>query len=118
MQAGWTPDRKQLHLKLVIQNGYHINSNNPGGEAALRLYATTLELPPESGAEVEYPPGEELKFSFAEQPIRVYTNEVTLVARLETPPEKGTKLRVALAYQACDNQACLPTVVKQMEVPV
>jgi uncharacterized protein YyaL (SSP411 family) len=118
VQAGWAPDRRQLHLKLVIQEGYHIHTSNPGGDARANLYATTLELPPESGAEVEYPPGEALTLAFSEQPIRVYTKEVTLVAHLKTPPEKGTKLRVALAYQACDDRACLPPVVKQMEVPV
>jgi hypothetical protein len=118
VQAGWTPDRLQLHLKLVIQDGYHINTNDPGGDAKMNLYATAIELPPEVGAEIAYPGGEAMKFAFTDEPIRVYSNEVTFVARLKTPPEKGTKLRVALAYQACDDRACLPPVVKEMEVPV
>ena len=117
VHAGWTPDRKQLHLRLGVLEGYHVNSHEPGGDPQMRLYGTRLELPPEVGARVEYPPGEELTFAFTDKPIRVYGNEVTLVAHLATPPAPGSKLRVALAYQACDDRACLPPVVKQMEVP-
>ena len=50
-------------------------------------------------------------------PIRVYTNEVTLVAHLPEPPA-GETFKVALSYQACDDRSCLPPVVKQMEIPV
>jgi hypothetical protein len=76
-------------------------------------------FPGEVGAvQVAYPPGEELKLPFADQPLRVYTGEVTLVAQFENPPSKGSKLPVQLSYQACDDRACLPPVVKQMEIPV
>ena len=119
IHAGWSPDRRQLHLKLGIQRGFHINTNNPGGDARLPLHATTLVFPGEAGAvQVAYPPGEELKVEFADRPLRVYSGEVTLVAQFETPPEKGSKLPVQLSYQACDDRSCLPPVAKRMEIPV
>jgi uncharacterized protein YyaL (SSP411 family) len=119
IQAGWTADRRQLHLKLSILKGFHVNTNNPGGDPKLSLYATTVVFPGEGGPDdLTYPPGEELKLAFSDTPIRVYTNEVTLVARFRTPPEKGSRLKVQLSYQACDDRACLPPVVKQMEIPV
>jgi uncharacterized protein YyaL (SSP411 family) len=115
--AGWTPDRRQLHLKLTIADGYHLNSHNPGGDSKLTLYGTVLQLADEVGGNTEYPPGEELKLGFSDQPIRVYSGEVTLVTHLTNPPAHGSKVRVSLSYQACTDQACLPPVVKQMDVP-
>jgi uncharacterized protein YyaL (SSP411 family) len=117
VHAGWTPDRRQLHLKLTIADGYHVNSHNPGGDPKASLYATVLQLPEEVGGNVEYPAGEDLKLGFSDQPIRVYGGEVTLVAHLTNPPAPGSKVRVSLSYQACDDQACLPPVMKQMDVP-
>jgi uncharacterized protein YyaL (SSP411 family) len=120
VHAGWTPDRTQLHLKLGILKGFHINTNDPGGDGKVPLYATTVVFPgdPTGPADVEYPPGEALNFPFADRPVRVYTGEVTLVARMQSPPQKGSRLTVQLAYQACDDRSCLPPVVKQMEIPV
>ena len=119
IHAGWTQDRRQLHLKLGIQSGFHINTNEPGGDAKLPLHATTVVFPGDVGAvQVAFPPGEELKLQFADRPLRVYSGEVTLVAQFETPPAKGSKLPVVLSYQACDDRSCLPPVAKQMEIPV
>ena len=120
IHAGWSPDRRQLHLKLTIKDGYHINAHDPGGDAKLGLIATILEFGSDYAATAmtHYPPGEARDFGFTKQPIRVYTGEVTLVTHLPTPPERGTKLKVGLAYQACDDRACLPAVSKQMEIPV
>ena len=117
--AGWSPDRRQLHLKLGIREGYHINSNDPAGDAKLSLYATNVILPAEAGmADLNYPPGQEMKFEFADKPIRVYTGEVTFVVNLKSPPAKGSRFKVQLSYQPCNDQACLAPVVKQLEIPV
>jgi hypothetical protein len=67
-------------------------------------------------ANVDYPPGEEQRFAFATQPIRVYGGEVTFAVRVPSPPPKGQPLRMNLTYQACDDSACLPPVTKQLEV--
>jgi len=77
-----------------------------------------VQFPADVDAAVDYPPGEELKFSFSDVPVHVYSNEITLVCHLATAPEKGSKLKLALSYQACDDRTCLPPVVKQMEIPV
>jgi hypothetical protein len=118
VHAGWTDNRRRLHLKLGILKGFHINSNDPGGDPALRLFATSVTIADGGPTTVKYPPGEELTFSFTDKPIRVYTGEVTLVAHLDPPPPKGSKLKVNLSYQACDDRACLPPVLKQLEIPV
>jgi uncharacterized protein YyaL (SSP411 family) len=119
VNAGWSPDRSQLHLKLAVKDGYHINAHEPGGDPGLHLHPTTVSFPDEFGqpAKVVYPPGEALKFAFTDQPIRVYSGEVTIVAYLPSRPPKGGWLRVNVSYQACTDQACLPPVQKGMKVP-
>jgi hypothetical protein len=110
----------ELHLRLDVLKGFHINAHHPDGDADLPLIPTTLTVVGEAarGAEVEYPPGEEQSFSFAGRPIRVYDGKVTVVVRIIAPLPKGAALRLNLSYQACDDSACLAPVTKQIEVAV
>jgi hypothetical protein len=108
----------ELHVRLSILKGFHVNAHEPGGGADLPLVPTTLAVVGEAarGATIEYPPGEEQRFAFADRPIRVYGGDVTLVVRVTTPPPKGAAVRLHLTYQACDDSACLPPVTRQVDV--
>jgi uncharacterized protein YyaL (SSP411 family) len=110
----------ELHVRLRIAEGFHINANDTGGGAELPLVPTTLTVAGDAarGAAVEYPAGAEQQFAFAESPIRVYGGEVTLVVRFTAAPAKGSAVRLNLSYQACDDSACLPPVTKPLEVLV
>jgi uncharacterized protein YyaL (SSP411 family) len=110
----------ELHVRLNILKGFHVNAHQPGAPKDLPLVSTTLTVVGEAArrAHVEYPPGEEQRFAFADQPIRVYNGEVTLVVRLVAPLPSGSSVRLNLSYQACDDTACLPPVTKQVEVSV
>jgi len=110
----------ELHLRLDVLKGFHINANTTDTKANHPLIPTTLTVVGEAsrGAEVEYPPGEEQRFSFSEEPIHVYSGEVTIVVRITAPLPKGAAVRLNLSYQACDDSACLPPVTKQIEVAV
>ena len=110
----------ELHVRLNVLQQFHVNAHEPGGGNDVELIPTTLTVLGDAAgaARVEYPPGEEQRFAFTEQPIRVYGGEVTFVVRLPSPLPKGWPLRMNLTYQACDDTACLPPVTKQLEVPV
>src|SRR5204862_5194283 len=110
----------ELHVRLTILKGFHINSHDAGASKDLPLVPTTLSVVGEAGrsAAVDYPTGEEQSFSFARRPIRVYSGEVEMVVRLSTAPQKGSVARLNLSYQPCDESACLPPVTKQVEVAV
>jgi hypothetical protein len=88
-------------------------------EPSQGLLATQLAVTGNSSAEVlsiEYPPGEEQAFAFADKPLRVYTGEVTIVVRFKSNMTGADHLSLGLYYQACDDNACLPPVTKQMNI--
>jgi hypothetical protein len=84
------------------------------------MVPTTLAITLADGtavaARIDYPPGEERKFAFAEEELRVYEGEVEIVAQLDEAPPAGSRVRVALTYQACTEDACLAVATKAIEV--
>jgi hypothetical protein len=71
------------------------------------LIATELLV---ENASVEYPPGEETSFAFADETLSVYSGEVVL--RVALGGSAKGKLKGTLRYQACDENACLPVVTR------
>ncbi|MDB5331909.1 MAG: hypothetical protein JWP03_3060 [Phycisphaerales bacterium] len=104
----------ELLVRLDILPGFHINAHEVEGDVP--LIATALTLGDDAAATVEYPPGREMGFAFADKPIRVYDGDVTIVVRFGSPRREGMSAKLALSYQACDERACLPPVTKQVEV--
>src|SRR5207248_1029970 len=107
----------ELHVHLSILQGFHINANKTSSNEPLIPTSLTVTEPAD-GATVEYPPGEEQRFAFAERAIRVHSGEVTMVVRFREPPRAGSVVRMGLSYQACDEDSCLPPVTKQVGVGV
>lgn len=96
-------------VKVTVQNGYHINANPPSFPY---LVATELDIPDTEEIAIDstyYPPPLVKKFSFADEPIRVYEGEtqlkVALVA-MKTAGKGQRSLSGNLRIQACDDQVC------------
>lgn len=107
-------DAAQLAVRLVIENGWHTNSNQPTYDYLIPT-EVDLELPPEwpAAAELRYPAGEMKTFSFAPTAISVYEGEIFVRAALPTPAgaAPGTyPVRAHVTYQACDDKMCLAPV--------
>jgi uncharacterized protein len=102
----------QLHLQLTILNGFHINSHDPAkGLIPTNVSATGIEID-----SIDYPAGTERSFAFADEPINVYENQVTVVLHLKSAP-KGP-FRLSVSYQACDESACLPPATKTVDAAI
>jgi uncharacterized protein YyaL (SSP411 family) len=115
LSADWaSPTELRVHVKVL--DTFHLNANR----AAQGMIPTTLALVGPRGAaiaaHVEYPPGEERQFAFAGEPIRVYEGKVTIAAQLEQPLPPATKLRAALTYQPCTEEACLSATTQAIDV--
>jgi hypothetical protein len=65
---------------------------------------------------IEYPEGERRKFDFSDREIRVYSGAVTIGVKFKKDMTGQPPVRMGIAYQACDEEACLPPITKQMEV--
>ena len=98
-------------VEAQIASGYHINDHHPSLDY---LIPTELQLEPSKQVSVEkvvYPKGEPQKFAFADRPLSVYEGSLVVRARLKlaTGLAPGTyTLKGKLAYQACNDHACLP----------
>jgi uncharacterized protein YyaL (SSP411 family) len=105
-----------LRVRIKVREGFHLNANR----AAQGMIPTTLAVVGARGtsvaATIEYPPGEERQFAFASEAIRVYEGEVIIVARLAEPLPPATKVRAALTYQACTEDACLAATSQAIEL--
>jgi uncharacterized protein YyaL (SSP411 family)/cytochrome c biogenesis protein CcdA len=100
----------EIPVVLDIHGGWHVNSSKPTLDY---LIPTRLQFTPGPAFTVEgvdYPDGAMVKLQFAEEPLSVYENRVTLRARLRVDPKTapGSIDAVArLSYQACSEKACL-----------
>lgn len=108
-------------VRLQIQNGYHVNANPA---TFSYLIATELQLTPANGIAVDfvsYPDALTKKFSFAEEPLKVYEGETIVKAMLKAGPSAETgrhNLSAKLRVQACDDQVCYPPGTMDLSVPV
>jgi len=104
-----------------VASGYHIEDHKPTLDY---LIPTDLKL--ESNAQITvknvvYPKGTLRKFTFSDTPLSVYEGEVVVGALLQVAkaaPVGAYALKGKLAYQACNEHACLPPSSVPLEVTV
>ncbi|MCS6885269.1 MAG: protein-disulfide reductase DsbD family protein [Acidobacteriota bacterium] len=109
----------EVAVVLDIDPKFHINSAKPLDE---NLIPTKVELLETSGFKFSppsYPKGTLQKFSFSDQSLSVYHGRV--IIRLSGNAAKNVelgqkKLKLQLAYQACNDQACFAP--KKVELPL
>ena len=121
LRAGSTAD---LALDFRIGADFHINSNKPRADY---LIPTVLKLNspgPVAVADVKYPPGEDMTFSFSpNEKLSVYSGDFGINTILKAPASAaaGTyPVKGELRFQACDRSACYPprSIPVQFQVTV
>jgi thiol:disulfide interchange protein DsbD len=110
----------EASLTLKVLQGYHINGN----PASKFQIATSLDVEQVEGitpGQPVYPPSVTKKFSFSEQPIAVYEEEVTIKLPLKASAaaRKGEQqLKGKVRFQPCDDEVCYPPRVLETSIPV
>jgi DsbC/DsbD-like thiol-disulfide interchange protein len=100
--------------------GYHINDHHPSLDY---LIPTEVKLEPSKQAaaqDITYPKGEPRKFAFSDAPLSVYegTVRVDVALQLERKlPPGNYEVKGQLAYQACNDHACLPPASVPLSFP-
>jgi hypothetical protein len=108
-------------VRLVIQNGYHVNANPP---TYPYLIATELKITSSEGitsGKVTYPSAKTGTFAFAEKPLAVYEGATELKVELkadQAAPKGNRSLPAVLRIQACDDQVCYPPGNVDLQIPV
>lgn len=101
-----------LELAFRVAPDYHINSHHPRQDYLIPT-VLVLEAPQQvSVADLKYPAGEDLTFSFApNDKLNVYTGDFSINLTLKGTPKSAPgnyPVKGELKYQACDHSACYP----------
>lgn len=104
-------------VTLDIAEGFHVNAVDAQTHG---LTPTQLQMRGTQGVSIEvvYPEPIKRQFSFADQALSVYENQVKLKATLRStsPIAQATTVKLVLRYQACTATACLSP--QAIELPV
>ena len=118
--APWAP--AAATFVAVIQQGFHINSNQPSESYLIASRVELLDAGPFTLDKIDYPKGELKTFDFApDEKLSVYEGTVKLPLRLRA--KAGTRagshtLRLAFHYQACNDQVCLQPAKREATLKV
>ncbi|MGH9863822.1 MAG: protein-disulfide reductase DsbD domain-containing protein [Candidatus Acidiferrales bacterium] len=103
----------EIAVVVGIMSGFHMNAHKVSEDY---LIPTNLTAKPPAGIkEVQtlYPEGMNLKLSFSDKPLSVYTKQFTVRVKFSAnanAPLGKMNLPFTLQYQACNDSACLPPV--------
>jgi thiol:disulfide interchange protein DsbD len=101
----------QLAVVAKITPGFHINAHVPSEDYLIPTKVTADLAPGVFLVESTYPRGVMRAFRFSKTPLRVYEGSFTVLMKLRTngtAPIGPQKLALTVAYQACNQDACLP----------
>ncbi len=115
MKAG---EAKALKVHIKIAQGWHINAAEPQPN----LQPTQLKVESKLTVvdRVDFPMPKKVRFSFANEPIKVYEDELIITVWLRAKEDKhgDEVLALQLRYQACDDKKCLLPAETKIQVPV
>ena len=109
-----------MKTEVLLQSGYHCNSNKLSDDYLVPLKLTWAAGPLES-PEVAYPAPQMEKYSFSPTPLSVYTGNFELVTKFKvsasaTPGQAF--INGKLKYQACNDRMCLQPKTIDVTVPI
>jgi hypothetical protein len=109
----------EVRVPVLLQPGYHVNSNTPS-EAYLIPLRLTWEKGPLEVLSIVFPKPKLEKYDFSPNPISVFTGNFEIVTRFRVAAsaESGPGIVVGkLRYQACTTSACLPPKTVEVRLP-
>ena len=101
----------QIAVVAKISPGFHINAHMPSEDYLIPTKVMADLSPGLFLVETTYPRGVMRAFRFSKTPLRVYEGSFTVLMKLRTngtAPLGPQKIGLTVAYQACNQDACLP----------
>lgn len=110
-----------VRLHVMVENGYHINSNRPRDKFLIPTQVILKNTPDFTFLPAKFPPALDRKMEFSEEKLLVFEGEVQfeVPARSNGEASPGHKtISGSLRYQACDESTCYPPRTIPFDVPV
>lgn len=98
---------KELRVTLTLREGWHVNASVVPEGSGLVPTVVTIE-PAVRLAGIGYPPGESYQPDPALPEVSVYQGSVGIFVHFHEAVEDRAAIRVRVAYQPCNESACLP----------
>lgn len=105
-------------LKVVVQPGFHVNSDKPKDEFVIPLKLTWDDGPLEAKS-TSYPKPEEIQVGG--EKLTVFTGAFNIQTNFKVPEraQPGTATMAGkLRYQACNDQMCFRPAITDVRLPV
>ena len=112
----------RAQIKFHVQDGYHINSNQPGSELLIPTIIK-LDSPTQvSIGKIEYPTGHDFALPIAPtEKLNVYSGDVLLTMLVSAGKKSAAgsySVKGELKYQACNDNSCFPPKTLPVEFTV
>lgn len=107
-------------IPLVVDPGFHVNSNTPSDETLIPLAVTWKSTGALQGGKVTYPKPSFEKYALLEKPLSVFTGNFEVVAHFKVAPNAPAGPGVAVGqvkYQACNSNTCFPPKTAEVTLP-
>jgi DsbC/DsbD-like thiol-disulfide interchange protein len=107
-------------IPLVVDPGFHVNSNTPSDETLIPLAVTWKSTGALEGGKVTYPKPSLEKYAGLEKPISVFTGPFEVVAHFKVAANAPAGPGVAVGqvkYQACNSNTCFPPKTAEITLP-
>lgn len=111
----------ELETHIVIDEKWHLNSNQPKQDYLIPTQITLAETPFAQLGKIAYPEGHIMKVPAFPEDVSIYEGTVKITVPLSIH-EKAAKRKVDLVFkvqtQACDDKRCLPPETHRLTVPI
>ena len=110
-----------VRLHVIVENGYHINSNRPRDKFLIPTQVILKNTPELTFLPAQFPPALDRKLEFSEEKVLVFEGEVQFEVPARSKGGASTGHRTisgSLRYQACDERTCYPPRTIPFDVPV
>lgn len=107
-------------IPLIVDSGFHVNSNTPSDETLIPLQVTWKDTGALQGGTVTYPKPSFEKYAALEKPLSVFTGNFEVVAHFKVAPNAAAGPGVAVGqvkYQACNSNTCFPPKTAPISLP-
>jgi hypothetical protein len=107
-------------IPVVVEAGYHVNSNAPLDEYLIPLKVSWTALGALQGGELVYPKASVERYEFADKPLSVFTGSFEIAASFKVAAGAPAGPGVAagtLRYQACNARMCFPPAKVSISIP-